>query len=95
MTPGLELDHCHDTGRFRGWLCWSCNEAIGKIEKYVGVRRLETYLLTHAAGVAADIDLEPASVERDRRLRQMEGMVQIKPLPIETARPSTREPWED
>lgn len=25
----LSLDHCHDTGEFRGWLCQPCNTSIG------------------------------------------------------------------
>jgi hypothetical protein len=23
------IDHCHDTGYFRGWLCHKCNRALG------------------------------------------------------------------
>lgn len=23
------LDHCHETGEFRGWLCHKCNRALG------------------------------------------------------------------
>ena len=26
------LDHCHKTGKFRGWLCQSCNIALGNFE---------------------------------------------------------------
>jgi hypothetical protein len=25
----LHMDHCHKTGKFRGWLCHSCNYALG------------------------------------------------------------------
>lgn len=24
------LDHCHETGQFRGWLCANCNMGLGK-----------------------------------------------------------------
>lgn len=27
----LSLDHCHTTGKFRGWLCTQCNIALGMI----------------------------------------------------------------
>lgn len=27
----LHLDHCHETGAFRGWLCMKCNTAIAKL----------------------------------------------------------------
>ena len=28
----LCLDHCHETGEFRGWLCNNCNAAIGMLK---------------------------------------------------------------
>lgn len=26
----LEIDHCHNTGQFRGWICKNCNTGLGK-----------------------------------------------------------------
>src|SRR5690606_973341 len=34
QLPGkksLAVDHCHETGKFRGWLCTNCNTGIGKL----------------------------------------------------------------
>ena len=28
----LSVDHCHSTGKFRGFLCYQCNLAVGQFE---------------------------------------------------------------
>lgn len=43
---GLALDHCQETGRFRGWLCFKCNTAIGKLgDTAAGIKQALDYLL--------------------------------------------------
>ena len=39
----ITFDHGHQTGVFRGWLCYGCNIALGKIER-CGVEKLVAYL---------------------------------------------------
>lgn len=42
---GLCLDHCHATGKFRGWLCHGCNLALGILgDSLAGVARATNYL---------------------------------------------------
>lgn len=31
-TTKLDVDHCHETGKFRGMLCKGCNTALGKFK---------------------------------------------------------------
>ena len=41
----IVLDHCHETLRFRGWLCHACNAAIGQLGDDIdGVRKALLYL---------------------------------------------------
>lgn len=41
----LCVDHCHKTGKFRGWLCNRCNLALGKLGDTVdGVKKALKYL---------------------------------------------------
>lgn len=30
-TRTIQLDHCHETGKFRGWLCKECNISLGNL----------------------------------------------------------------
>ncbi len=44
-TKPLSNDHCHATGKFRGWLCNSCNYAAGRSADSVSILRgLSNYL---------------------------------------------------
>lgn len=41
----LHMDHCHATGKFRGWLCNSCNLALGAVrDSAATLTNLMTYL---------------------------------------------------
>ncbi|GAA0293085.1 endonuclease VII domain-containing protein [Streptomyces turgidiscabies] len=44
-APAIHVDHCHETGRVRGVLCFNCNSAIGKLgDDPDAVRRAAAYL---------------------------------------------------
>ncbi|MFE2044184.1 endonuclease VII domain-containing protein [Streptomyces sp. NPDC059477] len=44
-APAVHVDHCHQTGRVRGVLCFNCNSAIGKLgDDPDAVRRAAVYL---------------------------------------------------
>ena len=41
----LVVDHCHETLKFRGWLCETCNHGIGKLgDNIEGVQKALDYL---------------------------------------------------
>ena len=43
---GLCLDHDHETGRFRGWVCARCNLAFAAFgDSVVGLRQAISYML--------------------------------------------------
>ncbi|MFJ4618656.1 endonuclease VII domain-containing protein [Streptomyces sp. NPDC088812] len=44
-APAVHVDHCHETGKVRGVLCFNCNSAIGKLgDDPDAVRRAAAYL---------------------------------------------------
>lgn len=44
-TRSLALDHCHVTGKFRGWLCVRCNTGLGGLgDSIAGLQRGLAYL---------------------------------------------------
>lgn len=50
LKPKLHLDHCHETGKFRGWLCIRCNNALGFVgDSPTRCDELKSYIERHAA----------------------------------------------
>ncbi|WP_454316080.1 endonuclease VII domain-containing protein [Streptomyces phaeoluteigriseus] len=44
-APAIHVDHCHDTGRVRGVLCFSCNAALGQFkDRPDAIRRAAAYV---------------------------------------------------
>lgn len=45
LGRALALDHCHETGTFRGWLCWKCNVSLGHLgDTLPALRQAVAYL---------------------------------------------------
>lgn len=45
VRPAFAVDHCHETGQVRGYLCSSCNLGLGKFGDSVeGLERAIRYL---------------------------------------------------
>lgn len=36
-NQSINLDHDHETGEIRGWICGSCNTAVGKLEDDISI----------------------------------------------------------
>lgn len=44
-NKALSLDHCHETGKFRGWLCDRCNKGLGFLgDNLDGILKAVNYL---------------------------------------------------
>lgn len=44
-TKTIQLDHCHKTGLFRGWLCKECNISMGNLGDDInGIMRVIKYM---------------------------------------------------
>lgn len=44
----LSVDHCHITGKFRGWLCCNCNTALGHLKDNINIlEKMIGYLKNH------------------------------------------------
>ena len=51
IHPAEHVDHCHETGRVRGLLCFNCNGALGRLEEDTSVmERAIEYLVAHGHG---------------------------------------------
>ena len=53
-SPHIVFDHCHATGKPRGWLCDRCNKLLGLVKDNPVLLRKLTAYLEHHHGEAHD-----------------------------------------
>ncbi len=59
---GIVFDHCHASGKFRGWLCDRCNKVLGLLKDDPSLlRKMATYL---EKSVGREVDSGSAHQER-------------------------------
>lgn len=51
QKPAIRVDHCHETGVFRGWLCHGCNVRLSGIEDTAFLAAAIEYLDQRREGV--------------------------------------------
>jgi len=44
-TQKLHMDHCHESGLFRGWICFHCNNMLGRAKDNPDILRMAAMYL--------------------------------------------------
>lgn len=58
--PLTHLDHCHQTGKLRDFLCTNCNRGLGHFKDSVkNLEKAVQYLNTHSGNVDAEKEVMP------------------------------------
>ena len=47
ITEAFHLDHCHETGAFRGWVCNPCNAGYGIMDNTERLEKRVAFLKAH------------------------------------------------
>jgi len=50
-TGGIDFDHCHQRGMFRGWICGNCNTILGMAHDDPNVLRMVIAYLERTKGI--------------------------------------------
>jgi protein-arginine kinase activator protein McsA len=65
-TNHLHLEHCHETNKFRGWVCEDCNTSIGRAgDNVTGILHILKYMIER------DIDDEVVSINEYKKLQNL------------------------
>ena len=46
-TKKFYLDHCHETGEFREWVCRACNTGVGMVDEIEHLEKRIAFLKAH------------------------------------------------
>lgn len=69
-NPAIRVDHCHETGVFRGWLCHGCNVRLSGIEDSKFLVAAIEYLDQRRGGVMAIVKHGEGSLIPDEDVKK-------------------------
>jgi hypothetical protein len=73
------LDHCHETGRFRGWLCQGCNQRLGRLGDNVASVRAEAAKILPFLTYMEAFEAQPAWELPPQLRARMESLTEEPP----------------
>lgn len=79
---GLQFDHDHKTGRFRGWICTNCNTTLGQVREDISTLATMIDYLLDGGTVVCEVKQMRVREERETEAAQLLRMSRFGELKL-------------